>query len=295
MFQFHNRKWRMAVVSCLLLLLAFSGCAKNNEPPETAATEATVAEPVQQRDGIRTILFSVLDSYDIGTDAGGFRNGQRADLLMLMVIDDLQEETTILQLNPDTAVPFKAPGSAETVQIPIGLTYSYGSGGSDSFLSASRAISNLFGNITLDHYMIFTTDAIAAANDMLGGIPVSEDSTPLTGQEAIAFLRQRDEEDIDNTEHMGRQQQYMLMFYGPFTENAQNDDFLAQLTLKMGEGMSTDLTLSQMVTMMDLLSNYHLNDSVITLTGKATVENGEYLFIADTAALKETIESLFLN
>ena len=282
---------------CLLLLFALMGCTKAGKPVETTIPETTAMDLITQREGIRTILVGVLDRYDTGTESGSFRNAQRADLLMLMIIDDLQKNTTVLQLNPDTIVSAAVPGSAETVQIPVGLAYSYGSGGSDSFLSASKAISNLFGGIRLDHYMIFTMDAIAAANDMLGGIalPESGNAEPLSGQEVVEYLRYRDEADVDNSDHMNRQQQYMMAFYPPFTANAQNDDFLAQLTLKMGEGMSTDLTLSQMVQMMDLLGSYELNDSVVTLTGNADADNGGYRFYPDEAALKQTVESLFLD
>lgn len=296
MLPFKKVKCYAAVLCCLLLLLALPGCSQAEEPAETTAPKSAAMQPIQQREGIQTILVSVLDQYDVSSETGSFRNGLRADLLMLMVVDNLQGETTVLQLNPDTVVSFAAPGSSETIQIPIGLTYSYGSGGSDSFLSASKAISNLFGGIKLDHYMIFTMDAIAAVNDMLGGVAVEgEESKPLTGQEAAEYLRRRDAEDVDNSDHMNRQRQYMQGLYGPFMTNAQNDDFLAQLTLKMGDGMSTDLTLSQMVQMMDLLGSYELKDSVVTLTGEASVENGEYRFYTDEAALKQTMEALFLN
>lgn len=299
------------LLSAVILAALVCGCGKvpaaENSSQETTAM--TTAPARQVKDGIQTLLVICLDAFDAPSDSGAYRNGNRADLIMLMVIDEALGKTTALHLNPDTLVPFTPPGASEAAQVPLGLVYSYGSGGSDSCLSGSKAVSGLLGGIPIDHYMTFTMDSIPIVNDMIGGVTVDiTDAFPeeypalqkgenvtLSGESAAAFFRFRADDDVDNEAHMERQRGYMAGLYSPFLKNAGQENFLTKLTLQLGERFTTDLTLSQMMQMLQSLESYPLDENILTLRGTAEISDGQFRFHADTDWLNQTAERLFFE
>lgn len=300
------------LLSAVLLAALVSGCGKLAGAGESSARETTAmttAPARQVRDGIQTLLVICLDAFDAPGDSGAYRNGNRADLIMLMVIDEALGKTTALQLNPDTLVPFTPPGASEALEVPLGLVYSYGSGGSDSCLSGSKAVSGLLGGIPIDHYMTFTMDSIPIVNDMIGGVTVDitddfpeeypalqkGENVTLSGESAAAFFRFRADDDVDNEAHMERQRGYMAGLYSPFLKNAGQENFLTKLTLQLGERFTTDLTLSQMMQMLQSLETYPLDENILTLRGTAEISDGQFQFHADTDWLNQTAERLFFE
>lgn len=298
------------LLSAVLLAALVSGCGKLAGAGESSAQETTAmttAPARQVKDGIQTLLVICLDAFDAPSDSGAYRNGNRADLIMLMVIDEALGKTTALQLNPDTLVPFTPPGASEALEVPLGLVYSYGSGGSDSCLSGSKAVSGLLGGIPIDHYMTFTMDSIPIVNDMIGGVTVNitddfpeeypalqkGENVTLSGESAAAFFRFRADDDVDNESHMERQRGYMAGLYSPFLKNAGQENFLTKLTLQLGERFTTDLTLSQMMQMLQSLETYPLDENILTLRGTAEISDGQFRFHADTDWLERMTEQLF--
>ena len=299
------------LLSTVTLAAMVSGCGKVPAAESSAqeTTAATTAPVRQVREGIQTLLVICLDAFDAPSDSGAYRNGNRADLIMLMVIDEALGKTTALQLNPDTVVPFTPPGASEALEVPLGLVYSYGSGGSDSCLSGSKAVSNLLGGVPVDHYMTFTMDSIPIVNDMIGGVTVDitddfpeeypalqkGENVTLSGESAADFFRFRADDDVDNESHMERQRGYMAGLYSPFLENAGQESFLTKLTLQLGERFTTDLTLSQMMQMLQSLETYPLDETIVTLRGTAETSDGQFRFHADTDWLEQLTEQLFFG
>lgn len=307
-----NLKKAMCILqSAVILAVLLCGCGKVPAAENSAQeTTAVTTAPVRQvRDGIQTLLVICLDAFDAPSDSGAYRNGNRADLIMLMVIDEALGKTTALQLNPDTVVPFTPPGASEALEVPLGLVYSYGSGGSDSCLSGSKAVSNLLGGVPVDHYMTFTMDSIPIVNDMIGGVTVDiTDAFPeeypalvkgetvtLSGEASADFFRFRADDDVDNESHMERQRGYMAGLYSPFLKNAGQENFLTKLTLQLGERFTTDLTLSQMMQMLQSLETYPLDENILTLRGTAETSDGQFRFHADTDWLEQLTEQLFFG
>lgn len=299
MNHFHKAKKSLLAAAAALLLL--TGCGKTPEkaqapaPAEPAATE----QVLQTKEGLQTILVLCLDAYDEAVEAGGFRNPSRADFAMLMVIDEQAGKITSLQINPDTVVPFKVPGKSETVEMPLGQLYSYGSGGSDSALYVTKAVSGLLKGVKVDHYLTFTMDAVGIVNDMIGGVavpvqPGSEETRMLSGKEAAAFFSSRDAGDLSNEKHMENQRQYMGAMYGPFMASTQNEDFLTKLSLQLGERMGTGLTLSQLIEMFETMSAYAMEEEILTLPGTAREEAGQICFTVEEDAVSRMVETLFL-
>ena len=296
----------------LLVLALLSGCTRTAEAAAPSVQEESTApaEPERQpKEGIQTLLVICLDSFEVPRDSGAYRNGSKADLIMVMVIDEGRGKTTALQLNPDTMVSFTVPGTSDPVDMPLGLVYSYGSGGSDSCLSGSKAVSRLLGGAAIDHYITFTADSIAIVNDMVGDVTVTvtEDfpeeypqftvgeNITLLGEDSAAFFRFRADEDITNEAHMERQRQYMSGMFAPFMEKASQEDFLTQLTLQLGDALATDLTLSQMAQMLETLGAYELDETILTLQGTAEKADDQYRFYVNAESLERTVNDLFFS
>lgn len=291
-----------AVLAAMLMLTAMlAGCAQapDTDPSDTSYSEST-EQKYTEREDIETMLFVCLKPFEIPEDTISYRNAFEADFLMLLVIDARDRTTRALQLNPDTLVSFTELGSTESVMLPLGQVFTYGSGGSDSFLSGKKAVSKLLGNVTIDHYLSFTADSIAVLTDMLGGLTVASDdareqSTTLSGEDTVAFFTDRAQTDLSNEVHMRRQRQYMTVMFPAFIQNARQEDFLTQLMLRLGEGMATDLTVSQMVQMLELLDTYTIDDDILTVSGKGEQVDGQFRFYMDEDELEQTVRDLLLE
>lgn len=293
-----------------LLLTMLTGCGGGKKaremPSETTLPPVTESPERAVRDGVQTVLAISLRPFE-QADAAGFRNGSQADMLMLLVIDETRGRTTGLQLNPDTMVSFTAPGTQEPLELPLGEIYSYGSGGSDSCLSQQKAVSKLLGGLKIDHYMILSQDSIGIINDLLGGLEVKlpealaeqypeageAGAVRLTGQQAIGLFGYREDADVSGQLHMACQQQFMMALYGPFTRSMQDDNFLTKLTMQLGDRLNTDLALSQMVHLMEVMEACQLVDTIVTLPGEARQEDGQYRCRVDPEKVEPILEDLF--
>lgn len=305
-----QKKACCAVLALAIAPVLLSGCSYAPEAAEATEAFITATEAEKQRkEGLQTLLVVYLEGFDISGDSEGYRNRNRADLIMLMIMDEDAKKTTALQLNPDTAILFCSPGTQEALQLQLGLAFSYGSGGSDSCLNQQRAVSDLLEGISIDHYMMFTTDAIAIVNDMLGGVTVTAtedyaqkqpelsagDAITLFGEDAVNFFCFREDDDVTNEAHMERQRRYMAGFYTPFLTCTQQENFLTKLTLQLGDGFSTDLTLSQMVQMIQSLGTCPLDTSIVTIPGSAEKETDNVWFYIDEEQLSKTVNNLFFS
>lgn len=285
-------KGKKILAAALTAGVVLAGCAKPPQTPDPTQSTGKIREEIQ------TMLFTFLDDQGFQVESGTFRNGNRASLVLLVIADGVREKMTALQLNPDTVVSITPPGSGEKLETSLGLVYSYGSGGSDSCQSGMKAVSQLLGGIPIDHYMTFTADALAAVTDLLGGVTVTTgdggEAVTLKGEDTVTFFQFREEVDITNEDRMERQRQYIGELLPRFLENAGQEEFLTKLTFQAGEGMSTNLTLSQMAGMLELLGTYDLEKTPVTLPGTAEQVDGEYRFRVDPEEASKIAGELFL-
>lgn len=265
------------------MILSFAGCSgKQNAslvPAETTAL--TFRAPTQASADVQAILIMSLTAFEIPSGAKTLRNECQVDFLMLMTVDDNTGKSTAVQIDPDVVVQFKPQGAAEAERMPLGTVYTYGSGGSDSNLNILTAVSKLLGSQKIDHYMTFDADSIRIMTDMLGGIsvdvtdPLPEGPSELTqggsvilnGENADLFFNYIATEELDKSPHMRRQQGFIKGAFDSFSASAGQEEFATQLSIKLGEKMRTDLTLSQMLKMLEKLQEYELDKS-IQLIGK---------------------------
>ena len=293
----------ISLLLAVMLLTALQGCKKPEPVAETQApTTAQETQPSRNmREGIQTVLISCTETYDLGEGSGGFRNRNRANFLMLMVIDEVSGTITPVQLNPDSQVPFSIPGKTEKTDMPIGTVCSYGSGGSDSSINLLGAVSGLLGGVRIDHYLTFTMDAVSMVNDSIGGVGISdpaffgdpsEDAVQLSGADAVAYFSFRESEDAENKNRMERQHRYMRALYDPFLQKAQDDEFLSDLLLQLGDNMATDLTLSQLILMFETFEKYAMDKDVVAVPGKLETVGDAVCFYVDADMIAAVLDQL---
>lgn len=266
------------VLLSVSVLLSVTGCG-GKQPAETAPpeTETAATLPVSQEpSGVQTMLLMSLTDFQVPGSVKTLRNDRQVDFIMLMTIDADANTTTAVQIDPDIEVPFQHQGAAKAEIMPLGEVFTYGSGGSDSNLNILMAVSKLMDHVKIDHYMTFDADSVSIMTDMLEGVTVNiTDSFPetypelakggsvcLDGNDADVFFNYVAPEDSDNTAHMRRQQEFIRGVYGPFSSSAGQEEFVTQLSMKLGEKMNTDLTLSQMLKLMEALQEYKLDDDI---------------------------------
>ncbi len=264
------------------------------------------------RDDLQTILVMGLDKYQRPDESWGYLNNQQADFLMLLIVDQSSGTCNILHLNRDTMTKINRLGvagdAAGTFTGQLALAHTYGSGGSDSCLNATKAVSNLLCGIRIDHYITMTMEAVETITDYIGGVEVKilDDFTAydpemiqgenvlLNGKQALSYVRIRSElEDSSNLHRMERQRQFLNAFYKKLLDcGEEDDDYYTKLMLSVSDSIVSDCSVTQLSTLMEQMKNCSLN-SISPLAGEA-VKGEKYMeFYVDEQSLKSTIISLF--
>lgn len=266
------------------------------------------------RTDLKTVLFMGLDKYERPDDSWGYLNNQQADFLILLVIDEKAGNCNILHLNRDTMTNIPRLGvSGDAVGSFVGqlaLAHTYGSGGSDSCLNATKAVSNLLCGIHIDHYITMTMDGVGVVTDLVGGVEVTVlddfsqvdptlvkgEQVILKGDQALTYVRTRkDMEDSSNLRRMERQRQFMDALYEKLLDCTENNpDFLVNALLQLSDSVMSDCTPTQLEALSDLMEKCALN-SITPLKGEA-VKGDEFIqFYTDEDSLKQTVISLFCD
>lgn len=131
------------------------------------------------------INFLVLgsDSRSSGGDPTDWRaGGQRSDVMMLVQISGDRESISVMSIPRDSWVPIEGHGEAK-----INAAFSFG--GAELAIST---VQNLTG-VTIDHFAIIDFLSFEKLTDELGGVTVktSEGDQRMSGDEALAFVRER--------------------------------------------------------------------------------------------------------
>ena len=259
----------------------------------------------------------------IGTDASGDLpeaegvQGDLADFLALLVINDTQKSFGILQLDRDsmTEVPILDKDGSEIGFYTEQLCTAHWYGGTEEQRGANtiNAVSGFLGDFPIDGYYGINMKDISAVNHVLGGVPVKiqEDLTSidpsmkkgaeitLSDDQVEKYLRARmTVGEGTNKERMNRQMQYMqnaytIAFRKLDEDPSFADDAYDELT---GKGFSDQprKTFSQIVNKM---SKYE-NRGILTVDGEVRMgdtfgdgdEHAE--FYADPASIADQIGKL---
>lgn len=259
-----------------------------------------------------TVLLLGIDSEGKVYESASYNNSNKADFIALIVFDNNDKTCTIIQINRDTIAEFPVLGvtgeKAGTTTGQIALAHTYGNGLEISCKNMAKAVSNLFYQVEIENYLSMNMDAVAALNDVIGGVEVeilddfSEidpaliqgETVLLSGEQALTYVRGRGGVgDQTNLSRMNRQNQYMAAFATKLKDAYKSDN---ELILNAYNAITdytvTDCSITVLSDTAERLSEYEIKE-IITPEGEI-IENGEYIeFHADDIKLKELVIELF--
>ncbi len=263
------------------------------------------------KDNIETVLVLGLDKFE-GQETDSYNNNKQADFLMLLVIDHNAKECTALHVNRDTMAEMPVLGVAGdkvgTVTKQIALAHTYGNGKEVSCRNTADAVSWLLRNVSIDHYLSVTMDAVPVYTDLLGGVEVEvlDDFTgiddtlvkgkkvTLTGEHALNYVRTRyGLEDSSNEHRMVRQRQYIEAVYEKTLTCLENDgNFAVNAASKLANYVVSDYTVNGMQQLAEKLSDYEFT-GIRELEGENVTGEKHIEFYPDADSVTQTVVDLF--
>ena len=315
--------WKIGLIVAGAVFLIVGGLLLLKEWEENAGRfpEHEIGDPVIKHEGVEYVLkenvetFLVLGLDTFGEEAANtdsYNNNKQADFLLLIVFDHDAKAYSAIQINRDTVVDVNVLGVAgnkvDTVRKQIALAHTYGNGKDLSCHNTADAVSSLLMGITVNHYMSVTMDAVEIMNDLVGGVElevlddfsgideslVKGQTVLLQGEQALTYVRARKElEDSSNTARMERQRQYVRALFETFDKRAAEDEeFVLDATLKMGDYLISDRSATQLQALAEKLSEYEFL-GVKNIEGES-VRGEEFMeFHPEEASVKNVIIDLF--
>lgn len=304
-------------VSCVILLLGIWEKYHNRfkgQNTNTATSEITLnGEEYVLKDNIETVLVLGLDKFE-EQENDSYNNNKQADFLMLLVIDHDKRQCSALHINRDTMALMPILGVAGdqvgTVTKQIALAHTYGNGKEVSCRNTADAVSWLLHNVSIDHYISVTMDAVPVYNDLLGGVEVEVlddftgvddtlikgETVTLMGEHALNYVRTRyGLEDSSNSHRMVRQQQYIKAVYEKTLTALESDaNFAVNAGTKLADYVVSDYTINGMQQLAKKLSGYEFTE-IYELGGENVMGEKHIEFYPDENALTETVVELFYD
>lgn len=265
------------------------------------------------KDDIETVLVLGLDKFE-GADAESYNNNKQADFLMLFVLDHKNSSCTALHINRDTIAEMAVLGVAGdkvgTVEKQIALAHTYGNGKEVSCRNTAEAVSDLLMDISIDHYVSVTMDAVSVYNDFIGGIEltvlddftgiddtlVKGETVTLMGEHALNYVRTRyGLDNSTNARRMVRQRQYLEALYSKTVECVNADEsFIVNAGMKLADYIVSDYSGNGLQALAEQISEYQFVE-ICELEGKI-IEGKEHMeFYPDEDSVEETVIKLFYD
>ncbi|MDO4555031.1 MAG: LCP family protein [Lachnospiraceae bacterium] len=255
------------VIGILCMAAACGGPAAEEgttQPPEEEKTQsATAEETVEPLDfnwkkDMTVSLFIGIDNSNNEEEAGSdmevdSNQTTMADALFLLVTDEKEGTSRIIGINRDTITDvdvYDENGEYfRTMDLQIALSHGYGADETAQCENTVKAVSNLFGGLTIDHYVALKMAAIPEINDAFDGVEVDvlEDMTEvdsdlkegktitLRGDQALTYVKWRNTDVLDSSNlRVERQKQYLAAL----SEKLVSDDVTAKDILMIKEMIS---------------------------------------------------------
>ena len=321
----HKKSSLSVLVGVLLLVIVVIGCGlrlmdsaaflHNEQEPQMDASERKTITvdgvDYYPRQDITVILAMGIDTEGEMVDSGSYNNDGEADVISLIIFDEMEENCTVLNLNRDSMVDMPVLGvdgrKAGTAYQQLALSHTYGSGLEDSCENTKETVSKLLNNIYIDYYFAANMDAIAIANDAVGGVTVNvtddfsnmTDAIPmgqvtLKGKQATNFVRMRKEVgDQLNISRMERHKEYIDGFMQSLqAKRTEGDSFIYSMYADISPYIVTDLSANALSGMYSRYEGYELKD-IISPKGENVRGENFMEFYLDEAALDKMILDVF--
>lgn len=311
----------MCVVLILVLVMLYSGLqilestvfSSGNTQDDTFVSKTIVRNGVEYfpRQDITVVMVLGIDRYGVAEASGSYNNTGDADMVMLVIFDETNEQCDILYLNRDTMVDMPILGiggkQAGTYYGQLALSHTFGSGLKDSCENVKKTLEAFLPGLSIDYYVSMRMDAISILNDSVGGVTVTvvddfSDVDPtitlgeftLWGEQAIHYVQTRkDIGDQKNVTRMERQREYVRSFLESFRECSEADaGFLLNTYEAVSPYIVTDCSANTLTAIMSRFSGYEIGE-IVTPEGDNIIGETYYEFYADEDALDELILRLF--
>lgn len=234
--------------------------------------------------------------------------GGQSDCILLLVMDEKEKTTQLLQISRDSMVNLKIYDAEGTLlaeeQGQIALQYAYGDGEKKSCRLARDAVSELLFGMPVEGYVSLNMDGIVTIVDTLGGIPITfeEDYTyvdpayekgaavTLDGAAAEKFVRYRDSQVTgSNNDRMERQTIFLQALLKSVKSYVHGEKDYDTLLDSADPYMVTDLKAEEMKAM----SEYQIQEKIEKVPGETVAGEVHDEYHVDDDALYELILDIF--
>lgn len=221
-------------------------------------------------------------------------NGEMADFLMLILLDNTTQKYGLYQINRDTItyvdVLDENGNSKGAMTQQICVAHWYGLDADMRNANTVTAASNLFGGLPIDGYYSIRMSDMGLINNAIGGVEVEieDDMTNvdpafvkgsrvlLKDDQAEKFVRARmSVGEGTNEERMRRQKQYIQKAYNlVMNQLREKPEYINDLYQELHEVVESNEGSKDMSSIADRLVNYE-NEGIIQFSGESTI--GQHL------------------
>lgn len=311
----------VAIILILILVVIYSGLQvlESTVFKQGQKSDLTIERKTITRNGvdyfprqdITVVLVMGIDQMGPVQASGSYLNQGTADMVMLLIFDEKNEDCTILHLNRDTMLDMNVLGIkgeyAGTTYGQLALAHTYGSGLEDSCENVKNTLENFMHGLSIDYYVAMQMDTIPILNDAVGGVTVTVEDDfskvnpsitvgelTLKGDQVIDFVRTRKGVgDQKNISRMERQKEYVNHFLDALYQKEHEDiDFVVRIYDEVSPYIVTDCSVETISSMLDRYKDYSIEE-VTSPEGENSVLDGYYAFLVDEEKLDELIVRLF--
>lgn len=266
----------------------------------------------RRNENIKTVLFlgvdrdSAVEIPQNENGAGQIGNGGRSDAIILFLINDETQTTTMLTVSRDTMTEvdvYDIKGDyAFSGEMQINMQHAFGDSPSKSLNLTKRTVSELLYGIRIDGALSLTMDGIRKVVDLVDGITLTmpEDysyiderytegaTLTLDGEEMEHFIRYRDTNESGSNEERVRRQSWLIgaVFQDLKAKGAMT--FLQQLIDSNPDYLETDCDAELLKTM----SRYPISDTKYKVPGSVKEGERHDEYYVDEEALQDLIVEL---
>lgn len=264
---------------------------------------------------ITNVLYAGIDSFGEMKASGGYGDQARADSISLVVMDKKNKKMSIIAISRDTMTKIhrytldgKDRGAGES---HLGFAYTYGDGGEVSCENLVRAVSDLFGGIPIQDYVVTNQSSMPYINNLVGGVTVTVPNDELAEQypaltagaavklddtNIIDYLHYRNTaEDFSNEGRIERQKSFINAYIPIAKEQAKNDpDGMWGKLQEMEDYLQTSITKNKYLGLVNLLDQVaYTEEDFYRLEGQDQMGELHDEFYPDQKWLQEKIIELF--
>ena len=264
---------------------------------------------------IRTYLFMGIDKDEPVQKAADGISGGQADALFLLVVNNAQDQISIISIHRNTMTTVKMYNQAGEYtgdgELQICLQHGYGDGERLSCQRTVECVENLFYGIPIHGYMSLNMGGIGLLNDALGGVEVTVmqdldnpaknvhltagETKVLNGDEAYVYVRSRDTTQFDSaSDRLARQEQYLNNMIPVLLKKIRSASSAVSVYGQAEEFLYSNIDYSRLADELSGMS-YDSSEAMYDLPGEVVMGDSFEEFHVDDDGLYQLIIDVFYD